>query len=66
MEAHPELIELEVAQNLCHSGAHARPCYYDYGQPGSSKCSGDANPPCKGRSVIFVPKLEYLTWKLTQ
>lgn len=65
METDPELIELvevKSAGGLCHTGSH--PCYYKAGQPGDHEC-GRHNTPCKGRAIIFVPKLEYLTWKLT-
>lgn len=66
METDPELIELIEVKSpggKCHSGSY--PCYYMAGQPGDRDCDRHNNP-CKGYAVIFVPKLEYLTWKLTQ
>lgn len=62
-ESLSELVTVKSPSGQCHTESH--PCYYMEGQPGDHEC-GRHNTPCKGYAIIFVPKLEYLTWKLTQ
>lgn len=67
MEVDPELIELKTSIHSCIHYDSGWTCFYMHGRPGASKCvSGITQRPCENRDVIFISKLEYLTWKLTR